>query len=133
MNIVRDFLTAKIDPVTTEKRLKQLRLTMDMQRTNSKCFFLIVSQFNNFFAFIKVPQLIKNGIELRILIANGDIEKAMVAMDDVLIDYANDGSMLYQVSSFKSLLPVIDYELSNLGSGLVLATTNPQKASCKRC
>ena len=42
-----------------------------------------------------MPQLIKNGIELRILIANGDIEKAMVAMDDVLIDYANDGSMLY--------------------------------------
>ena len=63
-----------------------------------------------------MPQLNENGIELRALIANGDTNKAMQVIDNVYIDFSQDGPQLLQVSLFLFLIPAIDYVLSNLGS-----------------
>ena len=76
-----------------------------------------------------MPQLNENGIELRALIANGDTNKAMQVIDNVYIDFSQDGPQLLQVSLFLFLIPAIDYFLSNLGSSPLQSTSNTQKAS----
>ena len=56
-------------------------------------------------------------------------DKAMQVIDNVYIDFSQDGPQLLQVSLFLFLIPAIDYVLSNLGSSPLQSTSNTQKAS----